>query len=217
MLPKEKYDYKKALKGLYSPSAKTPELVTVPSMQFLSIDGQGNPNDNPVFEAAVSALYSCAYTIKFARKKAGLEPDYSIQPLEGLWWVEGDDPADYLSAPLSQWRWRLLIGQPDIITTTDLDTAKAEVLKKKGTDLSAVNLERFEEGLCVQILYIGPYKDEHPTITRMHNWAQEQGYELRGLHHEIYLGDPRKSAPEKLKTILRMPVQKTQNGNEHKP
>lgn len=210
MLPKltEKYDFKKALKAIFNPSAKQPEIVEVPPMQFLMIEGVGSPNNNPVFEAAVSALYGCAYSIKFGRKKAGIEPDYGVQPLEGLWWVEDAHPADYLSVPQSQWSWKLLIGQPDFVTPADLEAAKAELFKKKGEDVSAVRLERFEEGTCVQILYIGPYKDEHPTIARMHAWAREQGYELHGLHHEIYLGDPRRSAPEKLKTILRQPVRK---------
>lgn len=208
MLPtlNEKYDYKKALKTLFSPSAKEPQVVTVPPMQFLAIDGKGSPNDNPEFEAAVSALYGCAFTIKFARKKAVIEPEYGVQPLEGLWWVEGGSAENWKTAPLSHWRWRLLIGQPDFVTQADLAAAKAEILKKKGTDVSAVRLEPFDEGTAVQILYIGPYKDEHPTIDRMHEWARAQGYELHGLHHEIYLGDPRKSAPEKLKTILRMPI-----------
>lgn len=208
MLPtlKEKYDYKKTLKALFNPSAKEPQVVSVPPMQFLAIEGKGDPNDNPEFETAVSALYGCAYTIKFARKKAAIGPEYSVQPLEGLWWLEGGSTENWQSAPHSQWRWRLLIGQPDFVTQADLEGAKAEILKKKGTDISAVRLERFDEGPAVQILYIGPYKDERPTITKMHEWAQAQGYELHGLHHEIYLGDPRKAAPEKLKTILRMPV-----------
>lgn len=208
MLPtlKEKYDYKKALKTLFNPPVKEPQVVSVPPMQFLAIDGKGGPNDNPEFEAAVSALYGCAYSIKFARKKAALEPEYSVQPLEGLWWVEGGSAENWQTAALSQWRWRLLIGQPDFITQADLAAAKAEIMKKKGADVSAVRLERFDEGTVVQILYIGPYKDEHPAIAKLHEWARAQGYELHGLHHEIYLGDPRKTAPEKLKTILRMPV-----------
>lgn len=208
MLPtlKEKYDYKKTLKTIFNPSAKEPQVVEVPPMQFLAINGKGSPNDNPEFEAAVSALYGCAFTIKFARKKAAIEPEYSVQPLEGLWWLEGGSAENWQTAAQSRWRWRLLIGQPDFVTPADLAAAKAEILKKKGTDASAVRLERFDEGPAVQILYIGPYKDEHPTIAKMHEWARAQGYELHGLHHEIYLGDPRKSAPEKLKTILRMPV-----------
>ncbi len=123
MLPqlKDKYDYKKALKTLFNPPSKSPELVTVPPMQFLSIEGKGSPNNNPEFEAAVSALYGSAYTIKFARKKAGIEPEYSVQPLEGLWWVEGADPANYLNVPLDQWHWRLLIGQPNFVTHADLE------------------------------------------------------------------------------------------------
>jgi hypothetical protein len=208
MLPKlkEKYDYKKALKMLFNPPSKIPELITVPPMQFLSIEGHGSPNDNPEFEAAVSALYGCAYTIKFTRKKAGLEPDYSVQPLEGLWWVDEVDPANYRTVPQSQWRWRLLMGQPDFVTLSELESAKPEILKKKGQDVSTVRLERFDEGLCVQILYVGPYAEEYSTIALMHEWAKDQGFEIQGLHHEIYLGDPRKTAPEKLKTILRQPV-----------
>lgn len=210
MLPelKEKYDYKKALKHLYNPSVKTPELVQVPPMQYLMHDGEGNPNNNPAFEAATAALYGCAYTIKFGRKKAALEPEYSVQPLEGLWWVEGAPSAQYLDIPLSQWRWRLILGQPDFVTEESLEMAKKELMQKKGVDASGVRMEQYTEGLCVQILYIGPYADEHPTINRMHAWALEQGYALHGLHHEIYLGDPRRQAPEKLKTILRQPVYK---------
>lgn len=209
MLPvlKEKYDYKKALKALLNPPVN-PVLITVPRMQFLMLEGKGSPNNNPEFDAAVSALYGCSYAIKFARKKAGIEPEYSVQPLEGLWWVEGVHPSEYLKVSQSQWRWLLMIGQPDFITKEDLEKVKTEMLLKKGEDVSAVKLDSLEEGPCVQVMYIGPYADEHPSIDRMHEWAIEQGYSLHGLHHEIYLGDPRKSAPEKLKTILRQPVQK---------
>ncbi len=210
MLPllKEKYDFKKALKAIFNPPKGEPELVEVPPMNFLAIDGAGGPNGNPAFEAATAALYGCAYAIKFSRKKAGIGPEFGVQPLEGLWWVASGDPSQYLTVPLDEWRWRLLIGLPDFIKPQELEEAKAELLKKKGRDASAVRLERFDEGLCVQTLYVGPYKDEHPTIRRMHDWATGRGLRLHGLHHEIYLGDPRKSAPEKLKTILRQPVKR---------
>ncbi len=210
MLPKlkEKYDYRQTLKAYYAPKNPLPHLVTVPPMHFISIEGQGSPNNNPVFEAAVSALYGCAFSIKFARKKAGIEPEYSVQPMEGLWWVEGTDPAQYLQTPQSEWHWLLLLGQPDFITTEEFEAAQEILLQKNVTAAAGLRLELYNEGLCVQTLYVGPYKDEHPTITSMHQWAIEQGYELHGLHHEIYLSDPRRTPAEKLKTILRMPLVK---------
>jgi hypothetical protein len=201
----EKIDFKKAFKHLYSPSAKQPQFVEVPELQFLAIDGQGDPN-GPVFESAVGAMYSVAYTVKFARKKKGLEPDYSIGPLEGLWWTEGAPGFDVEHR--DEWFWTLLIWQPDFVTLLDVATAVADLIPKKDNpDLAKVRLEKYAEGRSAQIMHIGPYSIEGPTIQRLHAFIADSGLRLRGKHHEIYLGDPRRTKPEALKTIIRQPAE----------
>jgi hypothetical protein len=199
----EKIDFKKTLKHLYSASAKEPALVEVPSMKFFWVDGQGDPN-SPSFQAAAELLYGLSYTLKFALKKKGKE--YGVAPLEGLWWMEGIEGFDVNRR--EEWRWSLMIMQPDFATADLVTQARKELAAKRGEPSQEARLEPFSEGLCAQILHIGPYSTEGPTIEKLHRFVEAQGYRLRGRHHEIYLGDPRRSAPDKLKTLIRHPVGK---------
>jgi hypothetical protein len=199
----EKIDFKKKLKHLYSASAREPALVEVPAMKFLWVDGQGDPN-SPLFQSAIELLYGLSYGLKFTLKKRGR--DYAIPPLEGLWWMEGIEGFDVNRR--EDWRWSLMVMQPDFVTAELVAQARAELAAKRGEPSLAARFEPFHEGLCAQILHIGPYAAEGPTIEKLHRFAEAQGYRLHGRHHEIYLGDPRRSAPEKLKTLLRHPVRK---------
>jgi hypothetical protein len=204
----EKLDLKKTLKHLYSPSAKVPQIVEVPGMKFLMIDGAGNPNTDPDYQAAVEALYGTAYTLKFNSKKAG-GWDYVVMPLEGLWWGTPKDQHSFTEEDKEKFIWTMMIAQPEFITDAMVEDAVEDVRRKKGLDnLGKLRFERFEEGTAVQVLHMGSYDDEGPTVHRMHQFTFDQGYTLRGKHHEIYLSDPRRTAPEKLKTILRHPVRK---------
>jgi hypothetical protein len=199
-------DLKKDLKHLYNPSTKGVVLVDVPEMQFLMIDGMGDPNTAQEYSDAVSALYSMAYTLKFLiRKELGI--DYPVMPLEGLWWVE--DMRAFSVDKKNDWLWTMMIMQPDIVTLEHFQEALKQVEQKKSyPGLSKIRLERFAEGLAAQIMHIGPYATEKPTVEKIHTFIQEQSYSLSGKHHEIYLGDPRKAAPEKLKTVVRQPCKK---------
>ena len=201
-----KIDFRKESKHLYSPSAKEPALVEVPEMQFLMIDGKGDPNNSEEFQSAAEALYGIAYTIKFSAKKSGTaRPDYVVPPLEGQWWMKGGKRFDLKSR--DDWRWTLMIRQPDFVTEKDFSAAVSlAMVKKPSPALRKLRFERLTEGRCVQIMHIGPYAAEVPTVERMHAYAREQGLSLHGKHHEIYLGDPRRTAPERLKTVLRHPV-----------
>lgn len=197
-------DLKKQMKHLYQPSAKTFGLVDVPPLHYLMVDGHGDPNTTPTYKEAVGNLYAVAYALKFANKKAGGQ-DYTVMPLEGLWWAEKMD--DFLARTKSNWDWTMMIMQPEAVTAAMVEAARAEVQRKK--KLAAppdVRLERYEEGLSAQILHLGSYDDEAPTIARMHEFVHENGYEPTGKHHEIYLSDPNRTAPEKLKTVIRQPV-----------
>lgn len=209
----EKIDLKKQLKYLYNPSAKKAEIVDVPMMNFLMIDGQGNPNTSPDYQAAVEALYGTAYTLKFACKNQ-LGRDFTVMPLQGLWWGLPKHTGVFTEADKDLFQWTMMIMQPDFVADEMVTAAVEEVDRKKGLPaLAKLRFEPFAEGLAVQILHIGPYDAEGPTIERLHSFAEAQGYRLRGKHHEIYLSDPRRAAPEKWRTILRHPVEKV----EHKP
>ena len=208
-------DLKKEFKYLYQPSAKKIETVQVPNLQFAMIDGAiekgSEPGKSPMFVETTQALYSISYTIKFMLKKRKTNAfDYPVMALEGLWWVE-DGFFDITVK--DNWFYTLMILQPDVITKDVFADGLEQVRKKKGDSemLSRLRLAHFEEGLCVQIMHIGPYATEPATIERMRAFAAENGYRDRvgpnGKHHEIYLGDPRKSAPEKLKTVLRHPLE----------
>lgn len=207
----EKLDLRKQYKQLYTPSAKQPEIVDVPALNFLRIDGaiepgQG-PGASPGFERAMQALYGAAYTLKFMLKQRPVDPlDYPVMALEGLWWVE-DGQFDINIK--DNWFYTLQIMQPEQITPDLLAEALEKLRKKRGPDptFDLLRLEPYTEGLCVQIMHLGPYIEEPATLERMRAFAAQQGYRLHGLHHEIYTGDPRKGAPAKLKTVLRHPVQ----------
>lgn len=199
----EKTDFKKTLKDLYQPSAKDFAVVEVPSMQFLMIDGQGAP-EGEAYAEAVGWLYAVAYPVKFASKNQ-MKKDFVVPPLEGLWWAE--DLGVFISGERDAWQWTMMIMQPEWITASMYEHGVSKAEEKLGDAPSSLRLETFAEGLSVQILHIGPYADEAPTIARLHNeFLPANGYVETGHHHEIYLGDPRKTAPEKLKTVIRQPV-----------
>ena len=205
-----KIDLRKELKYLYAPSARQVALVDVPEFQFAQIDGAIEPGQapgtSPAFEQAMSALYGITYTLKFMSKQRADNPiDYTVMTLEGLWWVE---EGEFNITQPGNWRWTVMILQPDHITPAMFAEGLAQLRKKRGDSpaLDKLRLARFHEGLALQIMHIGPYANEPATIARMDAFAQENGYRMIGKHHEIYLGDPRNAAPEKLKTILRHPV-----------
>lgn len=197
-------DLRKEFKRIYQPPAKGVVVVDVPIMQFLMIDGAGNPNTAQQYQDAVNALYSLAFTLKFLVKKE-LAVDYPMMPLEGLWWTV--DMRTFSLENKDDWQWTMMLMQPDIITPALLSKALAQAVQKKHLPaLAHIRLARFEEGRCAQILHLGPYATEKPTVEKLHLFIQEHGYNLRGKHHEIYLGDPRKSAPDKLRTLIRQPI-----------
>lgn len=199
-----KIDFKKTLKHLYAPKKKF-ETVDVPEMLFLMIDGHGDPNTAQEYQDALEALYAVAYKMKFISKKT-LEKDYVVPPLEGLWWAEDMDT--FITRDKSAWDWTMMIMVPDWITAEIFNDALEQVRKKKNpTSLDKVRLESYHEGLSVQIMHIGSYDDEGPVLAQIHNkFIPENGYVENGKHHEIYLSDPRRVAPEKLKTVLRQPI-----------
>ena len=199
----EKIDFKKLMKPFWSPPAHRFTIVDLPEMQFAMIDGEGDPNTAPAYPRAVQWLYSVSYGVRFASKAAGRE--YSVCPLEGLWWAE--DWGDFTSGRRDRWRWTMMIMQPDWIGAEMFGAAVAKARKKLGAPPASLRLERFAEGKAVQIMHIGPYSAEGPTIARLHGeFLPANGLVENGHHHEIYLGDPRKTAPEKLRTVLRQPV-----------
>lgn len=201
----EKIDLKKALKRLYQPSAKEVVQVDVPTMNFLMIDGEGDPNTSQAYADAVEALFTVSYTIKFMVKKGPLAIDYGVMPLEGLWWA--DDMSEFTSQDKSNWKWTMMIMQPSFVTPEIIDSAIADVkMKKNPAALSKLRLEIFSEGRCVQILHIGPFSEEGPTIEKVHQFIDSRGNRT-GKHHEIYLSDIRKADPAKWKTIIRQPMQ----------
>lgn len=193
-------------KNLYAPSAKAPAILEVPALQFIMVDGHGDPNVAPEYVAAVQTLYGLAYTLKFHIKKT-LGIDYGVMALEGLWWTP--DMTTFSTARKSDWNWTMMIMQPDLVTPALFEEAKKQAVAKGKAPLAEkARLETFHEGTCVQILYFGPYADEGPTIASLHQFATNQGYTLTGKHHEIYMNDPRKVVPEKIKTIIRQPIKK---------
>jgi hypothetical protein len=209
-------DLKKQFKHLYQPSAKKIEIAQIPKLQFAMLDGaieKGSaPGVSPTFAAATQALYGLAYTLKFMLKKRKTNAvDYPVMALEGLWWVE-DGFFDITVK--DNWFYTLMIMQPEIVTKELFEEAREQVRKKKGGSemLSKLKLAHFEEGTCVQTLHVGPYAAEPATIERMREFMAENGLQdnvgPRGKHHEIYLSDPRKAAPDKMKTVLRHPVVK---------
>lgn len=200
-----KFDYKKALKDLYFPSVNKLVFVDIPPLNYLMIDGHGDPNTSSEYQEICNALYSMAYTAKFALKKSGF--DFVVPPLEGLWWME--NMAEFSPETKDRWDWTMMIMMPETVTRELVESARSDLAEKKPlTFLSSLRFQTYHEGLCVQTMYIGAYSDEGPTIANMHVFIAEQGYEPNGKHHEIYLGDPRRNPPEKLKTVIRQPVRK---------
>ncbi len=208
-------DLKKDFKYLYAPPAKKVEIVKVPRLQFVMFDGAiekgSEPGNSPGFQEAMQALYGISYTLKFMLKKRKTNAiDYPVMALEGLWWVE-DGLFDITVK--DNWFYTLMIMQPPLITKDLFEEAREQARKKKGDSpaLSKLKLDYFEEGLCAQVMHIGPYTTEPATIERMRNFMSENGYHDKvgpqGKHHEIYLGDPRKADPAKLKTVLRHPIE----------
>lgn len=201
----EKVDLKKDLKHLYQPSAKAVVEVEVPTMNFLMVDGEGDPNTAQAYADAVEVLFMVSYAVKFMAKKGASAIDYGVMPLEGLWWV--DDMTTFSTEDKSNWQWTAMIMQPPFVTAEMVERAIAEVKKKKNpAAISKVRLVPFTEGRCAQILHIGPFSEEGPTIEKVHRFIDARG-RRSGKHHEIYLSDIRKADPAKWKTIVRQPMQ----------
>jgi hypothetical protein len=212
----QKLDLKKELKYLYAPSAKKVESVEVPVMRFLMIDGAIEPGQapgtSPLFQENMQALYGAAYTLKFSAKLRTVDPlDYPVMALEGLWWVE--DGSFDIQKP-GNWKYTVMIMQPDQITEEMFMDALGQLRKKKGEQpvFSRLRLDSYHEGLSVQVTHIGPYSTEPDSVEKMHAFMQANGYQdlvgLGGKHHEIYMGDPRRADPARLKTVLRHPVKR---------
>lgn len=207
------FDYKKEYKEFYLPPRK-PGIVDIPPMNFIAVRGQGDPNcESGEYQQAMSLLYGIAFTIKMSKlgdHRIEGYFDYVVPPLEGFWWQEGRQNIDFSHKELFQWI--SLIRLPDFVTKADFDWAVAEATRKKKTDFSRAEFLSYHEGLCVQCMHIGPYDDEPETLARMEDLVREKGYEVditpTRYHHEIYLSDARKVAPEKRKTVLRQPIKR---------
>jgi hypothetical protein len=199
-------DWKKELKPLYQPSTKEVVAVDVPAMNFLMVDGKGDPNTAQEYADAVEVLFTVAYTVKFMVKKGALAIDYGVMPLEGLWWAE--DMSKFSTGDKSNWLWTMMIAQPPFVTPALVEAAIAEVKRKKNpASLARLRFEEFSEGQCAQIMHVGPFSEEGPNIARVHDFIAASGCSLRGKHHEIYLSDIRKADPAKWKTVIRQPMQ----------
>jgi len=200
----EKIDYKKEFKHLYRSSAKKVEVVEVSKMNFLMIDGDGGPN-HPTFQNAIEVLFPLSYTLKFMIKKSDIGIDYGVLPLEGLWWA--DDMSSFIKDKKDDWKWTLMIMQPELVKKEMVVKAIEEVRKKKNpVALPLVRFESFAEGKAAQIMHIGPFSEEGPTVEKLHVFIGDSGSQRIGKHHEIYLSDIRRAAPEKWKTIIRQPM-----------
>ncbi len=200
-----KINYQQQLKSFYKPSGKAFSMVDVPPMNFLMLDGAGDPNTVPAFPANTQALYALAYALKFkVRTLTGV--DYGVMPLEGLWWTEG---GGFDHDHRENWLWTLLIMQPEHVTAELVGEMAAEVAQKKKLPLVRdIRFEAYHEGLAAHILYTGAYADEGPTIAHLHEYMQSGGHTFNGKHHEIYLNDPLRTAPERLQTVIRQPMRK---------
>ena len=205
------FDYKKEYKEFYMPPAR-PVIVEVPPMRYLAVSGKGDPNsEGSEYKRSIELLYGIAYTIKMSRKtEHNMEGyfDFVVPPLEGFWWQDGTDGVDY--SRKDDFNFISVIRLPEFVTEKEFEWAVAEATSKKKTDYSAVKYFKYDEGLCVQCMHIGSYDDEPATVQLMHEFMEQEGYALditdKRLHHEIYLSDARKVAPEKLKTVIRHPV-----------
>ena len=199
-----KIDLKKEWKELYRPSPKRVSMVDVPAFNYLMIDGRGDPNTAQDYKYAVETLYAVAYTLKFMLKRGEIGQDYVVMPLQGLWWAE--NMAEFSQDRKEEWLWTMMIMQPPPVTEEMVAEAIAATAKKKNPPaLGKVRLESLHEGPAAQIMHIGPYADEAPNIQKVHQFILDNGKQLSGKHHEIYLSDPRRVAPEKMKTVIRQP------------
>ncbi|HTY74670.1 MAG TPA: GyrI-like domain-containing protein [Candidatus Nanoarchaeia archaeon] len=203
-----KIDFKKEYKDLYSSSSKEVVIVEVPAFNYLMIDGVGNPNTSQPYREAVETLFAVSYALKFMVKKSGQAVDYGVLPLEGLWWA--DSLAAFVEGDKDKWKWTAMIMQPkNLVTDLLVKEAVDQVQKKKNLPaLGKLRFEEFDEGLAVQIMHLGPFSEEKTTVENMRVFIKRSGYVPVGKHHEIYLSDPRKVAPERLKTVLRQPIKK---------
>lgn len=200
----DSYDIKKHHRELYAPRPGDVTIVDVPEFSYLMVDGEGDPNTVRTYREAVEALYNISYGVRLAAKR-DLGRVHVVAPLEGLW--RSPDPTDFTARRKGEWQWTMMIHQPEWITQDMVDAANtASAEKKPNPALSLLRFETYTEGRAVQALHVGPYDAEGPLIARMHEHAHANGHTLRGKHHEIYLSDPRKVAPAKLKTVLRQPV-----------
>lgn len=201
----EKRDYRKELTELYKPKTGVVVEVDVPEMNFLMADGEGDPNNSKSFSEVTEALYAVSYALKFMVKKGDLQIDYGVMPLEGLWW--SDDMATFSVDDKSDWKWTLMIMQPELIDSEMAAAAIDQVRTKKNpVALSLLRFESFKEGPAAQTMHIGPFSEEGPVIAEIHAHIEERGKKRRGRHHEIYLSDIRRAAPEKWKTVIRQPM-----------
>ncbi len=202
-----KLDLLKHMKEFYSASRNKVDFLMIPSFNYLMIDGEGDPNTSQAYKDSVQALFSISYGLKFAVKKEKLSIDFKVMPLEGLWWVE--DMTLFSVKSKADWKWTMMILQPDLITDEMVSKMRKQVIKKKGLVLAeSIRFQNFDEGDCVQILHLGPYSTEGDDIEKLHTAINERGYQRKGKHHEIYLNTPLKTAPENLKTIIRQPFGK---------
>ena len=200
----EKIDYKKQLKQFYIPSAKKAVIVMVPKMNYLMIDGAGDPGTSQEFQSAITALFPLSYTLKFMIKKKK-KINYGVLPLEGLWWA--DDMSSFNTDNRDDWKWTLMIMQPDPVTEELVHEAKEQVKTRKNpVSLPRIRYKSFKEGKAAQIMHIGPFAEEGPTVEKIHSFIEQSGGQIKGKHHEIYLSDLRRAAPENLKTIIRQPM-----------
>ena len=200
----QKIDYKRMLKELYAPPRQTVVRIIVPPLQYLMIDGAGDPNTSSTYQQAVECLFSVAYAVKFAVKRGPKAIDYGVMPLEGLWWA--DDMSAFSVGQKSSWQWCMMIMQPEMVDQQTIDAACEDVRRKKRLPaLDRLRFQVLEEGLCAQTLHVGPFTEEGPTVARVHDFIQASGA-LRGRHHEIYLSDIRKADPRQWKTIIRQPM-----------
>ena len=201
----KKFDLKKELKHLYQPSAKAVVEVAVPTLNYLMIDGEGDPNTSQTYAEAVETLFMTSYTLKFMVKKGSLAIDYGVMPLEGLWWA--DDLSVFSKGDKAKWKWTSMMMQPSFVTSEMVEQAIASVKKKKNPPaLAKLRFMPFSEGRCAQIMHIGPFSEEGPTIEKVHRFIDSRS-QRTGKHHEIYLSDIRKADPAKWKTIIRQPMQ----------
>lgn len=204
-----KIDLKKETKELYYPKKDQVNLVDVPEMNFLMLDGQGDPNTSQEYQAAMETIFPVSYKVKFMSKKE-LSKDYVVMPLEGLWWT--DNMEEFSVDDKNSWKWTVMIRQPDYVDSEIVKAAVEEISKKKELPaISKLRLEKFKEGLAAQILHLGPFSEEGPTVAKLHEYIETNGYSFDGSldggkHHEIYLSDIRRAKPEKLKTVIRQPV-----------